>query len=104
MRGNPPEDSLFLVDSGSQDAVDHPLIAKSPEARPVEAGVGLGTRTLGFFGRVERLQLGEIELHGLYGVAGGEGLGSRLIGGQVLSRFKVTLDYPRKRMILETIC
>ncbi len=99
--GNPPEDSLLLVDSGSQDGVDHPLIASSFGAKPTTTGVGLGRETRGVFGRVERLQLGRFELRGLFGAAGGAGLGARLIGGGVLSRFRVTFDYSHKRMILE---
>ena len=94
------QDSLFLVDSGSQDAVDHPLIAKSSDARSTVAGVGLGRETSGTFGRVDRFKLGPFEMEGLFGVAG-KGLGSHLIGGQVLSRFKVILDYQRSKMILE---
>jgi len=98
--GGLSEDSLFLVDSGSQDAVDHPLIAKASGARPTVAGVGFGEETSGVFGRVERFTLGPFEMEGLSGVAG-QGLGSHLIGGQILSRFKVVLNYQRKRMILE---
>ncbi len=99
--GSPPEDSLLLVDSGSQDALDHPLIASSFGARPTTTGVGLGREARGLFGCVERLRLGSFELRDLFGVAEGTGLGARLIGGGVLSRFRVTFDYSRKRMILQ---
>jgi hypothetical protein len=85
--GKPPEESLFLIDTGSQDEVDHPLI---------------GRETGRIFGKVETLQLGKIQLHDLHGANTGEGLFSHLIGGGVLHRFKVIFDYTRKRMILET--
>ena len=98
--GNPPEESLFLVDTGSQDEVDHPIIAKSRQTTRTTTGVGLGRASVGVFGRVETLRLGEFQLRDLSGVAG-EGLGSHLIGGGVLHRFKIIFDYSRKRMILE---
>ena len=100
--GNLPEESLFLVDTGSQDEVDHPLIAKSSRTTRTRVGVGFGRPSRGVFGPVETLQLGTIKLHDLSGVAGVEGLGSHLIGSGVLHRFKIILDYPHNRMILET--
>jgi aspartyl protease len=99
--GNPAEESLFLIDTGSQDEVDHPLIAKTSQKTRTKVGVGLGSATTGVFGPVETLQLGKIQLQDLSGVAGGTGLGSHLIGGGVLHLFKIIFDYPRKRMILE---
>ena len=100
--GSPPMEDLFLVDSGSQDFVDHPLIGQSSAgARPVETGVGLGTPVPGLFGKVERFTLAGFVIRDLVGVAGGSGLGSRLIGGGVLSMFKVVFDYPKGRMFLE---
>ena len=99
--GNPAEDSMFLLDTGSQDEVDHPLIAKASRKTRTRVGVGLGTETAGVFGPVETLQLGRITLRDLSGVAGGTGLGSHLIGSGVLHRFTIIFDYSRKRMILE---
>jgi len=100
--GNPPEEDQFLVDSGSQDFVDHPLnIGKSSAgASPVETGVGLGTPVPGFLGKVDRFQLAGFEIRDVVGVAGGSGLGSRLIGGGILSMFTVVFDYPKARMFL----
>jgi hypothetical protein len=99
--GNLAEESMFLVDTGSQDEIDHPLIAKASQKTRTRAGVGLGTATIGVFGPVETLQLGNIQLQDLSGVAGDIGLGSHLIGGGVLHLFKIIFDYQRKRMILE---
>jgi hypothetical protein len=99
--GNPPAEDSFLVDSGSQDFVDHPLIGRSSAGvRAVETGVGLGTPVPGVLGKVDRFVLGGFEIRDVVGVAGGSGLGSRLIGGGVLSRFTVVFDYPRARMFL----
>ena len=99
--GNPPLEDLFLVDSGSQDFVDHPMIGKSSAgASPIETGVGLGTPVPGFLGKVDRFRFGGFEIRDVMGVAGGSGLGSRLIGGGVLSMFTVVFDYPNSRMFL----
>jgi aspartyl protease len=98
--GNPSEESLFLVDTGSQDEVDHPLIAKSRQTTRTTVGVGLGRASVGVFGPVETLQFAKFQLHNLSGVAG-EGLGSKLIGGGVLHRFRIIFDYSRQRMIVE---
>lgn len=100
--GRTPEESAFLLDSGSQDMVDHPSIAGSLGASSTTAGIGLGNPSSGFYGRVEKLQLGPFVIPHLYGAAGPKGLGSRLIGGGVLKNFKVILDYARNRVILET--
>lgn len=56
---------------------------------------------LGVVGAEDCLRLGRIELHGLHGIASEGGLGSRLIGGGVLSQFMVIFDFSRNRLILE---
>ena len=102
IQGNPPVEDLFLVDSGSSDEVDHPLIAKSragTETAP--GGIGLGTPIEARLGRVDLLELGPFKIRGATGIATESGLGSRLIGAGVLSRFKVIFDYQRSRMFLE---
>ncbi len=101
--GNPPVDAKFLVDSGSGDAVDHPLIKKSTgKLLNTTTGVGIGKESRGVEGRIEYLQLGPFELHGAVSACcGGSDLSSQLIGGQALSRFTVTFDYPRQRLILQ---
>lgn len=99
--GQPPLEDLFLVDSGSQDFVDHPIIGQTAGAAPVETGVGLGNPVPGLFGKIERFTLAGFEMQGLEGVAGGSGQASRLIGGGVLSRFTVVFDYPNRRLYLE---
>src|SRR5207245_11300365 len=67
--GNVVED-LFLVDSGSPDAVDHPLISESHNKRSTHAQIGQGKPTIGIFGTIDRFQLGPFQMTGLQGVAG----------------------------------
>jgi predicted aspartyl protease len=100
--GNPPTDAEFLVDTGSGDAVDHPLIKKSTgKLLQTVTGVGLGQELSGVAGRIESLQLGPFELRGAVSACcGGSDLSSRLIGGQALSRFAVTLDYAHQELLL----
>jgi len=101
--GNPPADAQFLVDTGSGDAVDHPLIKKSTgRLLQIVTGVGLGQELSGVAGRIETLQLGPFELRGAVSACcGGSDLSSRLIGGQVLKRFIVSFDYSHKRLLLK---
>jgi len=95
------QDSPFLVDSGSQDEVDHPLIGSgSDSSKGILAGQGLGMPIPGRLGRVESLRLGSIELRGLVGVSTETGLGSHLIGGGLLSRFRVVFNYPARTLTL----
>ncbi len=102
IQGNPPLEDLFLVDSGSSDEVDHPLIAKSRAGtEAATGGIGLGTPIEASFGKVDLLELGPFKIRGTTGIATESGLGSRLIGAGVLSRFKVIFDYQRSRMFLE---
>lgn len=100
--GVPAQESQFLVDSGSQDEVDHPLIGTgSDSSAAVVAGQGLGKPIPGRLGRVDSLLLGSIEVLGLSGVSTVAGLGSHLIGGGVLSRFRLVFNYPARTLTLE---
>lgn len=63
--GNPPADAQFLLDTGSGDAVDHPLIKKfSGKLLQTVTWVGLGQELSGVAGPIESLQLGLFELRG----------------------------------------
>lgn len=96
--GVPPENRRLLLDSGSEDAVDDDLILKSTGPhREVTGGVGLGQPYRVTFGWVEHLDLGQFRLSQLPSVAPGVAL----IGGEVLRRFRVIVDYSRNRLILE---
>ncbi len=88
----------LLVDTGSQDAVDDSLLLESRGPRAtVVGGVGIGQEYSVVLARFERIELGGFVLEGLTGVAPGVAL----VGGEVLSRFRVTFDYSRARMFLE---
>src|SRR5262249_29571901 len=102
VQGNPPLEDLFLIDSGSSDEVDHPLIAKSKAGTvSTTGGIGFGTPIQARFGTVDLLELGPFKIRGVTGIATESGLGSKLIGAGVLSRFKVIFDFQRSRMFLE---
>lgn len=99
--GQPELESDFLVDTGSGDAVNHPIILKSTgPLRRTQTGNGLGTPVSGAIGKIEYFQLGPYRIAGLTSVCcGGNDEASRQIGGSFLSRFTLILDYPGARMI-----
>ena len=95
--GMPARTRRLEVDSGSEDAVDDSLLLESRgPLRRVMGGVGSGQTYEVLFGRVERLELGPFVLKDLPSVAPGVSL----IGGEVLRRFRVVLDYARERLLL----
>ena len=95
--GRPARSRRLLVDSGSEDAVDDSLLLESRgPLRRVIGGVGSGQTYEVMFGRIERFELGPFVLEDLPSAAPGVSL----IGGEVLRRFRVTLDYARERMLL----
>jgi hypothetical protein len=99
--GHPPEQSDFFVDSGSGDAVNHPLIRKSTgPLRQTRTGVGLGSAGSGVIGRIEWFRLGRFRIEGAPSVCCGAPGTEAQIGSAVLSRFVVTYDYTRSRMIV----
>lgn len=103
--GIAPQSSLFLVDTGSGDAVNHPLIKQSKgKLVSTRTGIGLGQAGKGARGNIEYVHFGKLELRGAPSVCcGGEGDLTRYgqIGNDALRRFKVILDYSRDRVILE---
>ena len=107
----------FVVDVGAASALsltrpfveEHRLRTRiTPIVRRV-AGGGVGGAVVTDVGRVAALKLGKFEVHNvitsLYGDSAGvmSGNGSWIgnIGGDVLRRFNVFLDYRRHRIILE---
>ena len=106
MIGADAETSQFLVDTGSGDAVDHPAILHSAgDVRHITTGVGLVSGTgEGVIGHADYLQLGPYRLIGaLTACCGPNPDTNQLIGGEVLSRFTVVLDYAHRRIILERV-
>ncbi|MBV9718487.1 MAG: aspartyl protease family protein [Candidatus Eremiobacteraeota bacterium] len=95
--GRAPIWRLLLVDSGSEDMLDDPVIAESPGAKTTRAGTGLGRALTAYYGPVQWARIGPYTLRGLQGTSGGV----PLIGQGVLRRFIVTFDYARRRIYLE---
>lgn len=96
--GSAPAQRRLLLDSGSEDAVDDDLLLQSSgPLRETLGGVGLGQPYRVVFGRLERVRLGRFEFRDVPSVAPG----ISLLGGEILRRFVVLLDYARSRMILE---
>jgi hypothetical protein len=100
--GVPPQMTTFLVDVGSGDTVDWPKLGASKgKLLETVSGVGLGhNEQRGFTGR-GTLRLGKFEFKDIpIHCCGGNELGNHLIGGDLLRRFTVTLDFSHQRMAL----
>jgi hypothetical protein len=99
--GNAPIDSEFVVDSGSGDAVDHPLIKQSTGnvKRTRSQATSLGDPVTGYFGHIDWLQIGPYRMHNpaAFCCGGAE----KAIGGEILRRFTITFDYGHAKMIFE---
>jgi len=92
----------FLVDSGSSDSVDHPVVREMAGRRETETGVGLGLPTRGYIARARAFRLGRFTVEApTVACCGASEESSRLIGSGVLSEFRVIFDYPRRRLILD---
>ena len=93
----------FLVDSGSSDSVDHPVVKDMSGRRETETGVGLGAPTRGYIARARAFRLGGFTVDApTVACCGASEETSRLIGSGVLARFRVIFDYARRRLILES--
>jgi hypothetical protein len=93
--GLPAVIDVFQVDSGSQEAVNHPIIrdSKGPLHKISSADV---------LGPNEWFQLGKYTIGSTNSIARAtQDENSRQIGAEVLSRFRVCFDYPHKRLIVE---
>ena len=106
----------FLVDTGASSALNvfgqfdkaHQL-SSSINATLQSTGVGFSSKSSTRTGRIKRLQLGRFVIENpivtFYPAAEGEPsedeAGDGEIGGELLRRFKIILDYPHDKMILE---
>lgn len=94
------EDS-FLIDSGSSDAVDHPIIMNLQSRVPATSGVGLGAPVPGATAQAVSFRLGRYSVTApTVSCCGATDATSRLIGNEVLRRFTVTFDYPDARIFI----
>jgi hypothetical protein len=91
----------FMIDSGSSDAVDHPIVMNLQSRVSGESGVGLGAPVQGATARATSFRLGRYTLDGpIVSCCGATDATSKLIGNEVLRRFTVTFDYPSSRIFI----
>jgi Aspartyl protease len=92
----------FFIDSGSSDAVDHPIVKTLQTKKATETGVGIGTPVEGALAKAISLRIGTFTLGGpIVACCGATDATSRMIGTEVLRRFNVILDYPSSRLFLK---
>ncbi len=114
--GGTPIQGRFVVDIGSSLALalyspfvrDHKLLGSNLKTIRSLGGAGASGETKGQLGRVAELRIGRFKINQpitlfsedeIGAFATNEVLGN--IGAQIMSRFKVVLDYKRDRIILE---
>jgi Aspartyl protease len=91
----------FLIDIGSSDAVDHPIVMKLQSRVSAESGIGLGAPVQGATARANSLRLGRYTLEGpIVSCCGATEATSKMIGNEVLRRFTVTFDYPSSQIFI----
>ena len=102
--GVDPVTDDFLIDTGSEDAVNHPIIRQSKgELRQTNTGAGgVGQSLSGVIGPNEWFRIGHTTIGPTQSVccAGNDDV-SRQLGGQVLSHFRIILNYPGRSVIFE---
>jgi Aspartyl protease/PDZ domain len=106
----------FLVDTGWRSALtlaspfvtDHKLFESVSKTVEAMTGMGVAGPSVDTEARVASLKIGRYKMENLIAdfshARGGvlsQGGFAGIIGGEILRRFTITLDYPRRRMILE---
>lgn len=102
--GQPAVEDEFLLDTGSGDFVNHPIIEKSTGAlRRTRTGAGgFGESQVGVIGENEWFRLGRTTIaHTQSACCAASPEVSRQIGAGILEQFRVTFDYPHRQLILE---
>jgi hypothetical protein len=95
----------FLIDTGSQDFVNHPIIRRSTGAlRQTRTGAGgFGESQAGVIGENEWFRLGRTTIARTQSACcAATPEVSRQIGTGILEHFRLTLDYPHRQLILES--
>jgi predicted aspartyl protease len=94
----------FLVDTGSNDDVNHPIIRQSKgQLRETNTGSGgFGKSLPGVIGPNEWFRIGSTTIRATTSVccAASEEV-SRQLGAGILSRFRITFNYPQHSVIFE---
>jgi len=89
----------FLIDIGSGDAVDHPIVTKLQSRTPTQSGIGFGTAVQGATAQAKSFQLGRYTLlNPTVSCCGAIDDTSKLIGNDVFRFFTVAVDYPSARI------
>jgi hypothetical protein len=92
----------FFIDSGSSDAVDHPIVKTLQNATASTSGVGLGTPVEGAVAVATSFQIGSFTMTGPpVACCGATEATSRSMGTEILRRFTVIFDYPSSRLFLK---
>ena len=102
--GKPPVSDEFLLDSGSEDAVNHPIIreSKGPLQKTRTGAGGFGSSLPGVIGPNEWFELGRARIPSTVSACcTGTPEVSRQIGLGILSRFVITFDYLNSRMYVQ---
>jgi len=102
--GQLPVEDEFLLDTGSLDFVNHPIIRKSTGVlRQTRTGAGgFGESQPGVIGENEWFRLGHTTIaHTQSACCAGSPEVSRQIGAGILSRFRATFDYLHGQLILQ---
>jgi predicted aspartyl protease len=94
----------FLLDTGSDDAVNHPIIrqSKGPLRETTTGNGGFGKSQPGVIGPNEWFRIGSTTIPSTVSAccAASEEV-SRQLGSGILSRFRITFDYPGRSIFLE---
>jgi len=91
----------FMIDSGSSDAVDHPVVKAMQSRTATQSGVGLGTPVDGATAQATAFRIGRFSVaQPTVACCGATEATSRLIGTEILRHFTVTFDYPASRLFL----
>jgi hypothetical protein len=91
----------FMIDSGSSDAVDHPVVMKLQSRVASESGIGFGKPVQGGTARADSFRIGRYTLdRPIVSCCGATDATSKLIGSEILRRFNVTFDYPSSRIFI----
>jgi hypothetical protein len=91
----------FLIDTGSSDQVDHPVVMKIQARVPTTSGVGIGSSSQGALAHATSFTLAGYQIRNpVVTCCGATDATSTLIGNEVLLHFTVTFDYPSSRIFI----
>jgi hypothetical protein len=85
------------IDTGSDDAVSDDLVRESPTRRKSVQGVGLGQAYVDYSGVFSTIQIGPYSIRNAWGPSNSV----PTVGMEILRRFVLTFDVPRKLLYLE---